>query len=76
MTEELCFALRCRGSEQRPAFKRKCSQCVTHCSSFNRATTMDLQSHVPNSSSNNSDPNAPNNNSQDLHENPPASMQL
>ncbi|XP_046446543.1 glutamate receptor ionotropic, kainate 2-like isoform X4 [Daphnia pulex] len=32
MAEEFCFAVRCRGSVQRPAFKRKCSQCVTHCS--------------------------------------------
>ncbi|XP_069680352.1 glutamate receptor ionotropic, kainate 2-like isoform X2 [Periplaneta americana] len=28
MTEELCFALRCRGSRQRPALKRQCSKCI------------------------------------------------
>ncbi|XP_046667625.1 glutamate receptor ionotropic, kainate 2-like isoform X4 [Homalodisca vitripennis] len=28
MAEELCFALRCRGSRQRPALKRQCSKCV------------------------------------------------
>ncbi|XP_075217620.1 glutamate receptor ionotropic, kainate 2-like isoform X3 [Lycorma delicatula] len=28
MLEELCFALRCRGSRQRPALKRQCSKCV------------------------------------------------
>lgn len=32
MAEEFCFAIRCKNSGQRPAFKRKCSQCVTHCS--------------------------------------------
>lgn len=29
MAAELCFALRCRGSRQRPAFKRQCSKCVS-----------------------------------------------
>lgn len=29
MSEELCFALRCRGSRQRPALKRTCSKCVS-----------------------------------------------
>ncbi|CAL4124706.1 unnamed protein product, partial [Meganyctiphanes norvegica] len=28
MAEELCFAMRCRGSRQRPALKRQCSRCV------------------------------------------------
>ncbi|CAH0390022.1 unnamed protein product [Bemisia tabaci] len=28
MAGELCFALRCRGSRQRPALKRQCSKCV------------------------------------------------
>ncbi|CAB3367848.1 Hypothetical predicted protein [Cloeon dipterum] len=28
MTDELCFALRCRGSRQRPALKRQCSRCL------------------------------------------------
>ncbi|PNF31226.1 Glutamate receptor ionotropic, kainate 2, partial [Cryptotermes secundus] len=28
MTEELCFALKCRGSRQRPALKRQCSKCI------------------------------------------------
>lgn len=28
MAEELCFALRCRGSRQRPALKRQCSKCI------------------------------------------------
>ncbi|XP_039277718.1 glutamate receptor ionotropic, kainate 2 isoform X3 [Nilaparvata lugens] len=28
MLEELCFALRCRGSRQRPALKRQCSKCL------------------------------------------------
>uniref|UniRef100_A0A1B6D2C1 Glutamate receptor ionotropic, kainate 2 n=1 Tax=Clastoptera arizonana TaxID=38151 RepID=A0A1B6D2C1_9HEMI len=28
MAEELCFALRCRGSRQRPALKRQCSKCT------------------------------------------------
>ncbi|XP_049838250.1 glutamate receptor ionotropic, kainate 2-like isoform X1 [Schistocerca gregaria] len=28
MAEELCFALRCRGSRQRPALKRQCSKCA------------------------------------------------
>ncbi|KAJ9579725.1 hypothetical protein L9F63_004651, partial [Diploptera punctata] len=28
MTQELCFALRCRGSRQRPALKRQCSKCI------------------------------------------------
>ncbi|XP_057374823.1 glutamate receptor ionotropic, kainate 2-like isoform X2 [Daphnia carinata] len=42
MAEEFCFAVRCRGSGQRPAFKRKCSQCVTHCSYLRE---MDLASH-------------------------------
>jgi len=28
MTDELCFALRCRGSRQRPALKRQCSRCI------------------------------------------------
>lgn len=28
MLEELCFALRCRGSRRRPALKRQCSKCV------------------------------------------------
>ncbi|KAK4018186.1 hypothetical protein OUZ56_000254 [Daphnia magna] len=42
MAEEFCFAVRCRGSVQRPAFKRKCSQCVTHCSYLRE---MDLASH-------------------------------
>lgn len=27
MTEELCFAFRCQGSRQRPAFKRQCVKC-------------------------------------------------
>jgi glutamate receptor, ionotropic, invertebrate len=27
MMEELCFTLQCRGSQQRPALKRKCSKC-------------------------------------------------
>lgn len=27
MTEELCFAFRCQGSRQRPAFRRYCSKC-------------------------------------------------
>lgn len=40
MTEEFCFAIRCRGSGQRPAFKRKCSQCVSH-------AYLDQSSHVP-----------------------------
>lgn len=42
MAEEFCFAVRCRGSGQRPAFKRKCSQCVTHCSYLRE---MDIASH-------------------------------
>ncbi|XP_076271918.1 glutamate receptor ionotropic, kainate 2-like isoform X2 [Rhynchophorus ferrugineus] len=29
MGGELCFALRCRGSRQRPALKRQCSKCLT-----------------------------------------------
>ncbi|BES87770.1 glutamate receptor, ionotropic kainate [Nesidiocoris tenuis] len=29
MADELCFALRCRGSRQRPALKRQCSKCAT-----------------------------------------------
>uniref|UniRef100_T1HDC3 PBPe domain-containing protein n=1 Tax=Rhodnius prolixus TaxID=13249 RepID=T1HDC3_RHOPR len=29
MADELCFALRCRGSRQRPALKRQCSKCVS-----------------------------------------------
>ncbi|KAL1139702.1 hypothetical protein AAG570_006680 [Ranatra chinensis] len=29
MADELCFALRCRGSRQRPALKRQCSKCMT-----------------------------------------------
>ena len=37
MSQEFCFALQCRGSGQRPAFKRKCSQCTNldadHCAS-------------------------------------------
>jgi len=45
MTEEFCFALRCRGSGQRPAFKRKCSQCITNCS-YIRAN-LELSHHVP-----------------------------
>ncbi|XP_024084773.1 glutamate receptor ionotropic, kainate 2-like [Cimex lectularius] len=28
MADELCFALRCRGSRQRPALKRQCSKCA------------------------------------------------
>ncbi|XP_050735260.1 glutamate receptor ionotropic, kainate 2-like isoform X7 [Eriocheir sinensis] len=28
MAEELCFAMRCRGSRQRPALKRHCTRCV------------------------------------------------
>nr|CAD7571162.1 unnamed protein product [Timema californicum] len=28
MAEELCFALRCRGSRQKPALKRQCSKCI------------------------------------------------
>lgn len=28
MAEELCFAMRCRGSRQRPALKRQCTRCV------------------------------------------------
>lgn len=28
MTEEFCFAVRCRGSRQRPALKRTCSRCL------------------------------------------------
>ncbi|XP_063594400.1 glutamate receptor ionotropic, kainate 1-like [Penaeus indicus] len=28
MAEELCFAMRCRGSRQRPALKRQCSRCI------------------------------------------------
>ncbi|XP_071541831.1 glutamate receptor ionotropic, kainate 2-like isoform X8 [Panulirus ornatus] len=28
MAEELCFAMRCRGSRQRPALRRQCSRCV------------------------------------------------
>lgn len=28
MTDELCFAFKCRGSKQRPALQRQCSQCV------------------------------------------------
>lgn len=27
MTDELCLAIRCQGSQQRTAFKRKCSKC-------------------------------------------------
>ncbi|XP_031357209.1 glutamate receptor ionotropic, kainate 2-like isoform X3 [Photinus pyralis] len=29
MGGELCFALRCRGSRQRPALRRQCSKCMT-----------------------------------------------
>lgn len=29
MTEELCFALSCRGPRQRPALRRQCSKCVS-----------------------------------------------
>lgn len=32
MADELCFALRCRGSRQRPALKRQCSKCATSAS--------------------------------------------
>jgi len=45
MTEEFCFALRCRGSGQRPAFKRKCSQCITNCSYIK--ANLELSHHVP-----------------------------
>ncbi|KAI5739873.1 hypothetical protein M8J77_024425 [Diaphorina citri] len=36
MTDELCFALKCRGSRQKPALRRKCPNCNT------RATHMNL----------------------------------
>ncbi|KAG5884126.1 hypothetical protein JTB14_009181 [Gonioctena quinquepunctata] len=29
MASEFCFALRCRGSRQRPAFRRQCTKCVS-----------------------------------------------
>ncbi|CAH1408164.1 unnamed protein product [Nezara viridula] len=32
MADELCFALRCRGSRQRPALKRQCSKCASSAS--------------------------------------------
>lgn len=32
MAEEFCFAVQCHHAGQRPAFKRKCSQCITHSS--------------------------------------------
>lgn len=28
MGGELCFALKCRGSRQRPALRRQCSKCI------------------------------------------------
>ena len=55
MAEEFCFALRCQGAGQRPAFKRKCSQCANathtadHCLFV---TDDDIEfAHMPNNGS-------------------------
>lgn len=45
MTEELCFALRCRGSRQRPALKRQCSKCMPGTTYVPAA--LDLPPHPP-----------------------------
>ncbi|XP_059470908.1 glutamate receptor ionotropic, kainate 2-like isoform X6 [Neocloeon triangulifer] len=45
MTDELCFALRCRGSRQRPALKRQCSRCIP--SNTYVPAGLDLPPHPP-----------------------------
>ncbi|XP_026688008.1 uncharacterized protein LOC113472452, partial [Diaphorina citri] len=35
MTDELCFALKCRGSRQKPALRRKCPNCNTRATHLN-----------------------------------------
>ncbi|GFG36474.1 hypothetical protein Cfor_11813 [Coptotermes formosanus] len=45
MTEELCFALRCHGSRQRPALKRQCSKCMPGTTYVPAA--LDLPPHPP-----------------------------
>ena len=45
MTEELCFALRCRGSRQRPALKRQCSKCMPGTTYV--PAVLDLPPHPP-----------------------------
>ncbi|XP_017777123.1 PREDICTED: glutamate receptor ionotropic, kainate 2-like isoform X2 [Nicrophorus vespilloides] len=45
MGGELCFALRCRGSRQRPALRRQCSKCLPGATYV--AATLDIPTHPP-----------------------------
>lgn len=48
MTDELCLAIRCQGSQQRTAFKRQCSKCRQIQKRFNQQQNIDLTSMEPN----------------------------
>ncbi|CAH1132878.1 unnamed protein product [Ceutorhynchus assimilis] len=45
MGGELCFAIRCRGSRQRPALRRQCSKCVTGVTYV--SSPLDIPPHPP-----------------------------
>lgn len=45
MGGELCFALRCRGSRQRPALRRQCSKCLPN--SVYATPGMEIPPHPP-----------------------------
>lgn len=46
MTDELCFALRCHGSRQRPAMKRQCSKCLLTAPTVSQSHITSLPSHL------------------------------
>lgn len=45
MGGELCFALRCRGSRQRPALRRQCSKCMSGATYV--SAVLDIPPHPP-----------------------------
>lgn len=47
MTEELCLAIRCHGSQQRAAFKRKCSKCRQIRKRFNQEAIQNAKLMAP-----------------------------
>lgn len=46
MGGELCFALRCRGSRQRPALRRQCSKCLPS-ATYVGGATLEIPPHPP-----------------------------
>ncbi|KAK4291014.1 hypothetical protein Pmani_036144, partial [Petrolisthes manimaculis] len=58
MAEELCFALRCRGSRQRPALRRQCTRCTGGGSMYIPAA-LEQQQHQPSSTTTTATPPPP-----------------